>query len=173
MELSMESLVSVNVGLPKEAEWRGGLVRTAVWKTPVRGRLFAGRLNLAGDRQGDLSGYGGKHRAVLVYQVDSYRYWENYLAQSAFNYGNFGENLTVDGLVDDEVCIGDQFRIGEAIFEVSQPRVTGYRVGIRLNHPEMPALLMSHRRPGFYFRVLREGDIGAGDRIEKIAEGPE
>ena len=169
----MDTVVSVNVGLPKDIEWRGATVRTAVWKEPVRGRVLAARLNLTGDRQGDLSGHGGEHRAVMVYQLGSYRYWENHLRRSDFVHGIFGENLTVEGLADDEVFIGDRFRIGGAIFEVSQPRVTCYRLGLRLNNPEMPALVVSHRRPGFYFRVLQEGEIGAGDRIEKIADGPE
>src|SRR5262249_42270421 len=149
----------------------GTRVRTA--KQPVQGRVLAGRLNLFGDGQADLSGHGGEQRAVMVYQLGSYRYWESCLGRSDLAYGNFGENLTVEGLADDEVCIGDRFRIGGAIFEISQPRVTCYRVGIRLNYPEMPALLVSHRRPGFYFRVIQEGEVGAGDRIEKIADGPE
>jgi len=169
----MNTVVSVNVGLPKEVEWRGTLVRTAIWKQPVQGRVLARRLNLSGDGQADLSGHGGEQRAVMVYQLGSYRYWQNYLRRSDLVYGNFGENFTVEGLADDEVCIGDRFRIGSATFEISQPRVTCYRVGIRLNCPEMPALLVSHRRPGFYFRVIQEGEVGAGDRIEKIADGPE
>ena len=169
----MNSVVSVNVGLPKDVEWRGKLVRTAVWKQPAPGRVRAMRLNLIGDRQADLSGHGGEQRALMVYQLDSYRYWERFLGRSDFTYGQFGENLTVEGMADDDVCIGDRFRIGGAIFEISQPRVTCYRVGIRLDNPEMPALLVSHRRPGFYFRVSQEGDVGAGDRIEKIADGPE
>src|SRR5262245_58555955 len=168
----MNTVVSVNVGLPKDVEWRGTRVRTAIWKQPVQGRVLAGRLNLFGDGQADLSGHGGEQRAVMVYQLGSYRYWESCLGRSDLAYGNFGENLTVEGLADDEVCIGDRFRIGGAIFEISQPRVTCYRVGIRLNYPEMPALLVSHRRPGFYLRVIQEGEVGAGDRIEKIAEGP-
>jgi ferredoxin-NADP reductase/MOSC domain-containing protein YiiM/ferredoxin len=134
---------------------------------------MARRLNLDGDGQGDLAGHGGEHRAVMVYQLDSYRYWEAYLQRHDFEYGQFGENLTVDGLPDDEVCIGDRYRIGGALFEVTQPRVTCYRVGIRMNNPAMPALLVSHRRPGFYFRVIEEGEIGAGDAIVKVADGPE
>jgi len=108
-----------------------------------------------------------------VYQLDSYRYWQKHLQRDDFEYGQFGENLTVEGLPDNEVCIGDRYRIGGALFEVTQPRVTCYRVGIRMNHPEMPALLVSHKRPGFYFRVIEEGEIGAGDEIVKVADGPE
>ncbi len=166
-------LVSVNVGLPADVEWQGKVVRTAVWKRPVAGRVMVRRLNLDGDGQGDLAGHGGEHRAVLVYQLDSYRYWEKQLQRHDFEYGQFGENLTVDGLADDEVCIGDRYRIGGALFEVTQPRVTCYRVGIRMNNPQMPALLVSHRRPGFYCRVLEEGEIGAGDEIVKVADGQE
>lgn len=134
---------------------------------------MARRLNLDGDGQGDLEGHGGEHRAVMVYQLDSYRYWAKFLQRSGFEFGQFGENLTVDGLLDNEVCVGDRYRIGGALFEVTQPRVTCYRVGMRMNDPQMPSLLVSHKRPGFYFRVLEEGEVGAGDEIIKVAEGPE
>jgi ferredoxin-NADP reductase/MOSC domain-containing protein YiiM/ferredoxin len=164
----MGVIVSVNVGLPKDVAWQGRTVRTAVWKTPVTGRIFARRLNLDGDGQGDLRGHGGEQRAIMVYQLDSYRHWASYLGRSDLVAGNFGENLA-----DNEVCIGDRFRIGGAVVEVSQPRDTCYRVGIRLNHPEIAALLVAHRRPGFYFRVIQEGEIGAGDRVEKVSDGPE
>ena len=169
----MPSLLSVNVGLPRDIEWQGKIVHTAVWKRPVTGRVMARRLNLDGDGQGDLAGHGGEHRAVMVYQIESYRYWEAVLQRHDFEYGQFGENLTVDGLPDEEVCIGDRYRIGGALFEVTQPRVTCYRVGIRMNNAAMPALLVSHRRPGFYFRVIEEGEIGVGDGIVKVADGPE
>ena len=169
----MSVVVSVNVGLPKDVAWQGRTVRTAIWKQPVTGRIFARRLNLDGDGQGDLRGHGGEQRALMVYQLDSYRYWANVLGRSDLLPGIFGENLTVEGLADAEVCIGDRFRIGSAIFEVTQPRDTCYRLGIRLEHPEMPALLVAHRRPGFYFRVIQEGELGAGDRIEKLSDGPE
>ena len=168
----MGVIVSVNVGLPQNVAWRGRTVRTAVWKTPVTGRVLARRLNLDGDGQGDLRGHGGEQRAIMVYQLDSYRYWASYLGRPDLAAGNFGENLTVEGLADHEVCIGDRFRIGGAVVEVSQPRDTCYRVGIRLNHPEMAALLVAHHRPGFYFRVIQEGEIGAGDRVEKLSDGP-
>ncbi|MGB9289863.1 MAG: MOSC domain-containing protein, partial [Terracidiphilus sp.] len=169
----MPRLLSVNVGLPREIEWQGKLVRTAIWKRPVAGRIFARRLNLEGDGQADLKGHGGEHRAVMVYQLEAYRYWEQELGRNDFEYGQFGENLTVEGLSDDEVCIGDRYRIGTAIFEVTQPRVTCYRLGIRMNNPQMAALLVSHKKPGFYCRVITEGEVGAGDEIQKIAEGPD
>src|SRR5271169_1807269 len=169
----MARLLSVNVGLPRDVPWHGQTVHTSVWKNPVQGRRIARRLDVEGDGQGDLAGHGGEHRAVLVYQIDSYRYWENQLGRNKFTFGQFGENFTVEGLADDEVCIGDRYRIGGAVFEVSQPRVTCYRVGIRMNEPRMPALLVAHRRPGFYLRVLQEGEVGAGDDIEKITDGPE
>jgi MOSC domain-containing protein YiiM len=110
---------------------------------------------------------------VFVYQIESYRYWQQQLKRDDFEYGQFGENFTVQGLADDQVCIGDQYRIGEAEFEVTQPRVTCYRVGIRMSDPQIPALLVSRRRPGFYFRVLREGTVQAGDEIVQVAAGPE
>jgi ferredoxin-NADP reductase/MOSC domain-containing protein YiiM len=131
------------------------------------------RLDIDGDAQADLAGHGGEHRAVFVYQMDSYHYWERSLGRNDFTFGQFGENFTVEGLLDNEVCIGDRYRIGAAEFEVTQPRVTCYRVGIRMNEPRLPALLVAHHRPGFYFRVLQEGEVGAGDDIVKIADGPE
>jgi len=131
------------------------------------------RLDIDGDAQADLAGHGGEHRAVFVYQMDSYHYWERFFGRNDFTFGQFAENFTVEGLPDNEVCIGDRYRIGGAEFEVTQPRVTCYRVGIRMNEPRMPALLVAHRRPGFYFRVLHEGEVGAGDDIVKISDGPE
>jgi ferredoxin-NADP reductase/MOSC domain-containing protein YiiM len=165
--------MSVNVGLPQDVAWHGRTVRTAVWKRPAAGPLLVRRLNIDGDGQGDLAGHGGEHRAVFVYQLGSYQYWRRQLGRDDFSYGQFGENFTVEGLADDQVCIGDRYRIGEALFEVTQPRVTCYRVGIRMNDARMPALLVSHRRPGFYFRVLREGAVQAGDEIVQVASGAE
>jgi MOSC domain-containing protein YiiM len=169
----MAQLLSVNVGLPRDIAWKGRAVHTAIWKNPVRGRCHVGRLNVEGDRQGDLAGHGGEQRAVFVYQIESYRYWQEQLKRTDFVYGQFGENFTVEGLPDDAVCVGDRYQIGGALFEVTQPRVTCYRVGIRINEPRMPALLTSSGRPGFYFRVLREGDVGAGDEIVKVREAEE
>ncbi|HEV2099889.1 MAG TPA: MOSC and FAD-binding oxidoreductase domain-containing protein [Stellaceae bacterium] len=169
----MARLLSLNVGLPRDVSWQGRTVHTGVWKAPVQGRRTVRRLNIDGDGQGDLAGHGGEHRAVFVYQIESYRYWETQLGRTDFTYGEFGENFTVEGLPDDEVCIGDRYRVGAALFEVTQPRVTCYRVGIRMNEPKMAALLVSHGRPGFYFRVLEEGEVGAGDEIERVMQGPE
>ncbi|HSL03960.1 MAG TPA: MOSC and FAD-binding oxidoreductase domain-containing protein [Nitrospiraceae bacterium] len=169
----LSRLLSVNVGNPREITWRGKTVYTSVWKEPVQGRRLVGRLNIDGDAQGDLAGHGGEHRAVFVYQMDSYHYWQRELKRGDFTFGQFGENFTVEGLADSEVCVGDRYRIGGALFEVTQPRVTCYRVGIRMDEPRMAALLVAHHRPGFYFRVLEEGEVGAGDEIVKVAEGPE
>src|SRR6202451_4211493 len=167
------TLLSVNVGLPKDVSWQGRVVFTGVFKNSVAGSRRVGRLNVDGDGQGDLAGHGGEQRAVFVYQIDSYRYWERELGRNDFVHGQFGENFTVEGLGDDEVCIGDRYEIGSAIFEVTQPRVTCYRVAIRMNDPRVPALLVSHHRPGFYFRVLEEGEVQAGDKIIKLSSGPE
>jgi ferredoxin-NADP reductase/MOSC domain-containing protein YiiM len=169
----MARLLSVNVGLPRDIEWKGRTVHTGIWKNPVRGRCRVGRLNLDADGQGDLAGHGGEQRAVFVYQIESYGYWQEQLNRTDFVHGQFGENFTLEGLPDDAVCIGDRYQIGSALFEVTQPRVTCYRVGIRMNEPRMPALLTSSGRPGFYLRVLQEGAVGAGDEIVKVGEAPE
>jgi len=169
----MARLLSVNVGLPRDIAWKGRTVHTGVWKSPVHGRCRAGRLNLEGDGQGDLAGHGGEHRAVFVYQIESYRYWQEQLKRTDFVYGQFGENFTAEGLPDDAVYIGDRYQIGTALFEVTQPRVTCFRVGIRMNEARMAALLTSSGRPGFYFRVLREGEVGEGDEIVKVGEAAE
>jgi ferredoxin-NADP reductase/MOSC domain-containing protein YiiM/ferredoxin len=166
-------LLSVNVGGPRDVEWQGKTVRTAIWKEPVTGPRMVRRINIDGDDQADRLAHGGEHRAVFVYQIESYRYWERELSRDDFTYGQFGENFTVEGLADADVCIGDRYRIGEALFEVTQPRVTCYRVGIRLGLAAMPSLLVAHHRPGFYMRVLEEGRVQAEDAIEKVADGPE
>jgi ferredoxin-NADP reductase/MOSC domain-containing protein YiiM len=169
----MAQLVAVNVGLPRDVAWNDRVVHTGAWKATVDGPRMVRRLNVDGDGQGDLGGHGGEQRAVLVYQLDSYRHWSEFLGREDLRHGHFGENFTVDGLPDDEVCIGDRYRIGNAVFEVSQPRVTCYRVGLRLNEPRMAALLVSHRRPGFYLRVITEGEVQAGQEIVKVSSGPE
>src|SRR5262249_36861127 len=169
----MARLLSVNVGLPRDIEWKGRTVHTRIWKNPVRGRCRVSRVNLDGDGQGDLAGHGGEQRAVFVYQIESYRYWQEQLKRADFVHGQFGENFTIEGLPDDAVCIGDRYQIGSALFEVTQPRVTCYRVGIRMNEPRMPALLTSSGWPGFYFRVLQEGEVGAGDEVIRVGGAEE
>ncbi len=166
-------VISVNVAMPREIEWKGQLVKTAIFKSPVAGKVIVRRLNLDGDLQADLLAHGGEHRALMVYQKESYEFWRAKLQREDLHYGQFGENLTVEGLADADVCIGDRYQIGTAIFEVTQPRVTCYKVGISLGIPEMPALLVSNKRPGFYFRVIQEGVLAAGDEIYKVAVGPE
>src|ERR1700732_943638 len=167
----MPRLLSVNVGLPRDVTWNGKTVRTSVWKSPGNGRRMVRKLDIDGDAQADLAGHGGEQRAVFVYQMDSYHYWERFLGRSDFTFGQFGENFTVEGLADNDVCIGDRYRIGSAEFEVTQPRVTCYRVGIRMNEPDMPKLLVSQHRPGFYLRVIKEGHVCAGDDIVLTRRG--
>ena len=169
----MGRLLSLNVGLPRDVAWEGKTIRTAIWKEPVDGPRMVRRINIDGDDQADRAAHGGEHRAVFVYQIESYRYWERELRRHDFSYGQFGENFTVQGLADDDVCIGDRYRIGQAIFEVTQPRVTCFRVGIRMREPAMPSLLVSHHRPGFYLRVIQEGLVEAGDEITLLERGPE
>ncbi|WP_406814038.1 MOSC domain-containing protein [Mycobacterium sp. M23085] len=167
----MGRLVSVNVGLPKHVHWRDKVIYTGIWKTPVKGPVMVRRLNIEGDGQGDLAGHGGEQRAVMVYQSESYTFWKTYLGRDDLQPGHFGENFTVTGLADDDVCIGDRYRIGDAEFEVTQPRVTCFRVGVRLDEPDMPNLLVSQHRPGFYFRVITEGHVRAGDDIVRTRRG--
>jgi ferredoxin-NADP reductase/MOSC domain-containing protein YiiM len=168
----MATLLSVNVGMPKDVQWQGRTVHTGVWKSPVTGPQMVRRLNIDGDGQGDLGGHGGEQRAVLAYQLESYRHWREVFGREDLGPGSFGENFTLDGLGDDEVCIGDRYRIGAAEFEVTQPRVTCFRVGMRVGEPQLPALLVAHHRPGFYLRVLTEGRVQAGDEVVRTARGP-
>ena len=165
-------LLSLNVGLPRDVLWRGRSVRSAIFKAPVTGRRGVTRLNVDGDGQADLVGHGGEHRAVYVYDRSAYEHWSRFLGRDGMAPGQFGENFTVEGMPDDEVCVGDRYRIGTAVFEVTQPRVTCFKVGLRLDEPRMPSLMYEHGRPGFYLRVLEEGEVGAGDEVERIARGP-
>ena len=142
------ALLSVNVGMPQDVTWHGKTVHTAVWKKPVAGPQMARRLNIDGDGQGDLAGHGGEQRAVFVYQIESYRYWQEQLGRDDFTYGQFGENFTVQGLADDQVCIGDRYRIGGAVFEVTQPRVTCFRVGSGWMIPSCPRCWFPSTGPG-------------------------
>jgi ferredoxin-NADP reductase/MOSC domain-containing protein YiiM len=167
----MGRLLSLNVGMPTTVPWQGRTVYTGIFKRPVDGPRKVSRLNVDGDGQGDLNGHGGEMRAVLVYQRQSYDFRQRELGRDDLEYGQFGENFTVDGLPDDEVRIGDRYRIGAAEFEVTQPRVTCFRVGMRLGEPDMPSLLVAHHRPGFYLRVITEGSVQAGDEIVRTRIG--
>src|SRR4051812_15507569 len=158
--------------MPKDVAWHGRTVHTGVWKGPVADRRMVRRLNIDGDGQGDLQGHGGEQRAVLVYQLDSYRHWESFFELATLEPGAFGENFTVDGLADDQVCIGDRYVIGEAELEVTQPRVTCFRVAMRMGQPQLPSLLVAHHRPGFYLRVVREGLVAPGDEIVRTRQDP-
>ncbi|HTJ66633.1 MAG TPA: MOSC and FAD-binding oxidoreductase domain-containing protein [Actinospica sp.] len=168
----MPMLTSVNVGMPRDHAWSGRTVYTGAWKEPVAGARMVRRLGMEGDGQGDTVGHGGPNRAVLVYQLESYAHWREHLGRPDVSPGMLAENLTVDGLSDHEVCIGDRYRIGEAEFEVSQPRVTCFRAGLRLGRPDIAALLVAHRRPGFYMRVVTEGRVAAGDTVVRTMTGP-
>ena len=166
-------LLSVNVSLPREITVKGKTVRTGIFKEPVPGRAVVRKLNVDGDGQADLIGHGGETRAVLVYAFENYAHWETELGGTDFELGQFGENFTVEGMLDDEIHIGDRFRVGTAVFEVSQPRVPCYKLAIKMNHDGFYNLLLQHGRPGFYFRVLTEGEVGAGDTIHRLSSHPE
>jgi len=166
-------VLSVNVSKPKTITYRGKSVTTGIFKEPVVGRVMVRKLNLEGDGQADLTVHGGVDKAVYVYDLDSYRYWERELGRADFAYGHFGENLTVEGLPDDQVHIGDVFRVGEALLEVSQPRVPCLKLEIKMEMPGFSRQFLASGRLGFYFRVLEEGLVGAGDTIEKVKSGPE
>jgi MOSC domain-containing protein YiiM len=159
-------LVSVNVGLPREVEWRGRRVRTSIWKTPVEGAVHVATLNLAGDQQSDLAVHGGREKAVYVYPREHYEYWRRELPGQELPWGAFGENLTTEGLLETDVRIGDRLRIGSAEFLVTQPRMPCFKLGIRFGRDDMVKRFLRSGHSGFYLSVLREGQLAAGDAIE-------
>jgi MOSC domain-containing protein YiiM len=161
----MMKVISVNVGLPRDVEWQGKMVRTSIWKDPVEGRIRVSKLNLEGDRQSDLSVHGGADKAVYAYPSEHYVYWRDKLADIDFPWGAFGENITTQGLIEDEVRVGDRFQIGSAELIVTQPRMPCFKLGIRFNRPETIKHFLKSKRTGFYFAVLREGEVAAGDPI--------
>jgi MOSC domain-containing protein YiiM len=168
----MMKLISVNVGLPRDVDWQGKLVRTSIWKNPVEGRIRVSKLNLEGDRQSDLSVHGGADKAVYAYPSEHYSYWRSQLPDVDLPWGAFGENLTTEGLIEDHVRIGDRVQIGSAEFIVTQPRMPCFKLGIRFNRMDMVKRFLKSKRTGFYFAVLREGDVAAGDPI-LIEDGQE
>ena len=164
-------LRSVNVSLPRPAEYQGRTVETGIFKSPLSGRVLVRRLNIDGDGQADLTGHGGVNRAVYAYSYEHYGHWAAELGRDDFPYGQFGENLTVEGLTEETVYIGDVFRIGTARLEVSQPRPPCFKLGLRMGRPTFPKAFLASGRVGFYLRVLEEGEIGAGDAIFREALG--
>jgi MOSC domain-containing protein YiiM len=161
-------VLSVNVGGPREVEWRGERVRTSIWKAPAPGRVAVRRTNLAGDEQSDLRVHGGVGKAVYVYPHEHYAFWQRELPGAALGLGSFGENLTSTGLLEADVSIGDRLRIGSAELRVTQPRVPCFKLGLRFGRPDMVKRFLAAGRSGFYLAVLRVGELGAGDAIERI-----
>lgn len=162
-------LISVNVGLPREVTWKGKTVRTGIFKEPVNARVMVRELNLDGDRQADLTVHGGVDKAVYAYPVEHYDYWRSELPDLELTPGIFGENFTVTGLREEELNIGDRFRVGSAELMVTQPRLPCYKLGIRFGRSDMVKRFLVSRRTGFYFRVLQEGEVGAGDTLELVS----
>jgi MOSC domain-containing protein YiiM len=164
----MMKLVSVNVGLPREVEWRGRTVTTGIFKSPVQGRVRVQTLNLDGDRQADLSVHGGPDKAVYAYPTEHYEYWRQELPGVDLPPGSFGENLTTEGLREAEVRIGDRFRVGSTVLRVTQPRMPCSKLGVKFGRDDMVRRFLASERTGFYFAVVEEGDVAAGDVIEPL-----
>lgn len=167
------NVVSVNVGLPREVVWKNTAVQTAIFKEPVQGQVEISSLNLAGDKQADLTVHGGTDKAVYAYPSEHYAYWRHALPDAALSWGNFGENLTTEGLAEDTLCIGDRLRIGSAVLTVTQPRMPCYKLPIRFNRDDMIKRFLASRRPGFYFSVVKEGEVSAGSEVEFLSRDPE
>jgi len=169
----MMKLLSVNVSLPKEVPYKGKTVRTGIFKEAAQGRVKLSGLNLDGDGQADLVGHGGIYKAVHAYSIENYDYWKRELGRDDFSYGQFGENFTVEGMPDDKVNVGDVFRVGTALVEVTQPRVPCFKLAMKMEMPNFLKVLMPSERVGFYLRVLEEGEVGAGDVVERVKIDPE
>jgi MOSC domain-containing protein YiiM len=161
-------LLSVNVGLPREVEWNGKMVRTSIFKEPVAGRVRVSRLNIDRDQQSDLTVHGGSDKAVYAYPSEHYSFWRRELAGMDLSWGIFGENFTTEGLLEDTLYIGDRVRVGSAEFIVTQPRMPCFKIGIRFNNPQMVKRFLQSGRSGFYFAVVKEGEVAAGDSIELL-----
>jgi MOSC domain-containing protein YiiM len=162
-------LISIQVGLPREVKWRGMKVTTGIFKEPVEGSVMLRTLNIDGDAQADLSVHGGPTKAVYAYPVEHYAYWRGELPNMELLYGMFGENFTTGGLLENEINIGDRFRIGGAEVMVTEPRVPCYKLGIKFGRADILKRFLLSRRSGFYFAVLREGKVQAGDRLERLS----
>ena len=164
----MGKIVSLNVGLPREVTWKGDSVITGIFKAPVTGPIMLRSLNLDGDQQADLSVHGGVHKAVYAYPSEHYDFWRKELPDMNLPFGMFGENLTTEGLLEDSVNIGDRFRVGKAELMVTQPRMPCYKLGIKFGRADMVKRFLVSRRTGFYFSVIQEGEVEAGDEIELL-----
>lgn len=169
----MRKLLSVNVSRPKEFSDQKTIVRTGIFKEPVKGRGMLRRFNLDGDAQADLKVHGGPHKAVYAYTVENYDFWARELGRNNFTFGQFGENFTVERMPEEDVHIGDVYRVGSALIEVTQPRVPCFKLGLRMGLAQFPKRFLASGRVGFYLRVLEEGEVGAGDRIERVQIGPQ
>jgi MOSC domain-containing protein YiiM len=163
-------LLSVNVGLPREVSWKGKTVMTGIFKEPVQGRVMLRSLNLEGDGQADLTVHGGLDKAVYAYPVEHYDYWRRELPDTNLPWGMFGENLTIEGILEQDVNIGDRFRIGTAEVMVTQPRMPCYKLGIKFGRTDIVKRFLESQRSGFYFSVIQEGDVGTGDALEMISQ---
>lgn len=163
------NVVAISVGGPREIEWHGRQVRTSIFKTPVSRRVAVRRDNVEGDQQSDLSVHGGPDKAVYAYPAEHYAFWRTELRDVDLPWGSFGENLTTDGLLENDVRIGDRYRVGTAELVVTQPRMPCYKLGIRFGRPDIVKRFLHSGRSGFYLAVEREGDAGAGDVIERLA----
>jgi len=166
-------LLSVNISPPKEVVHGGKTVTTGIFKVPADGRVMLRRLNLDGDGQADLVGHGGIYKAAYAYSVENYDYWERELGRTHFTFGQFGENLTVEGMLEDEIHVGDVFRAGGALVEVTQPRVPCYKLGVKMGLRGFEKMFLASCRVGFYLRVVEEGEVGAGDDLDRIRTDPE
>lgn len=168
----MMQIISVNVGLPREVQWNGKLVRTGIFKHPAAGRVVARRLNLDGDRQADLTVHGGEQKAIYAYPAEHYDYWRSELPGVELPWGVFGENLTTLGLLEDAVNVGDRFRVGSALLQATQPRLPCYKLGLKFRREDMVRRFLQSGRYGWYFAVVEQGAIGAGDSIERVYADP-
>jgi MOSC domain-containing protein YiiM len=166
-------ILSVNVGQPRHVELGNSLVLTSIFKSPVEGRVTVRRHNIEGDRQADLTVHGGPNKAVYCYPREHYEYWREQLPDMDLPYAVFGENLTTEGLTEDAVFIGDQFRVGSAILQVTQPRMPCFKLAIRFGRADMVKLFWNSGRPGIYFSIVEGGDLAAGDTIERVLKGRE
>lgn len=164
---------SVNISLPKQVQYKDKLVSTGIFKQPVSGRIEINQFNLTGDQQVDLKNHGGEHKAVYGFSADHYPFWQNKLALDAIAYGRFGENLTIDGLDEAQLCIGDRIQVGEALLEITQPRVPCFKLGIAFELDAMPRLFVENAATGIYFRVIETGFVAAGDKVQRITEHTE